>query len=154
PEGRVTFYFRPRSVRVAPNAHAPAELTVRASAPWSGQEARRTLTIKATAGTDLSAERYVTFVQKPRIPHGPVRFIGIAAAVAILAGATLAGALVRNAGDNKPNSQQSQAVPPGTSLTPTTAPPGPSSPAASSPSGKAPSAAVMPPGSVVLDPAQ
>jgi hypothetical protein len=160
PEGRVAFYFRPRSVRVAPNASAPAELTVRAPAPWSGQEARRTLTIKATAGTDLSAERHVTFVQKPRIPRGPVRFIGIATAVAILAGATLAGALVRNAADNKSNPQQSQqGLPPGPpivipGLSSTPAQPPASSPAASASGGKAPSAAVMPPGSVVLDPAQ
>jgi hypothetical protein len=98
-------------------------------------------------------------VQKPRIPRGPVRFIGIAVAVAVLAGATLAGALVRNAADNKPNPQQSQAgLPPGPpivipGLTPTSAQPAASA-SASSPAGKAPSAAVMPPGSVVLDPAQ
>src|SRR5436190_7480493 len=42
PEGAVAFFFRPRSVRVAPNATAPAEVTVRAPAPWSGPELRRT----------------------------------------------------------------------------------------------------------------
>jgi hypothetical protein len=158
PEGRVRFYFRPRSVRVAPNASAPATLTAQAAAPWSGQELRRTLTIRATAGTDLSAERQVTFVQRPRIPRGPVRVVGIAVAVGVLAAATLAGALVRNA-DQKDKDKASVSQTQGTtggsggSSTgpngggPTTAAPGASG-------GKSASPAVLPPGSVVIDPAQ
>ncbi len=155
PEGRVRFYFRPRSVRVAPNASAPATLTAQAAAPWSGQELRRTLTIRATAGADLSAERHVTFVQRPRIPRGPVRVVGIAIAVAVLAAATLAGALVRNAADQKANAGQSQgptggsgAASAGGGAT------GPSSPPASAAGGRSGSPAVLPPGSVVIDPAQ
>src|SRR5256886_1571443 len=97
PERKVGFSFRPRSVQIAPNSSAPAQVTVRARAPWSGQEVRRSLTVRATSGTDLAAEKQVTFVQKPRIPGGPMRVVGIAVAVGVLAAATLAGALVRNA---------------------------------------------------------
>jgi hypothetical protein len=111
PEGIVNFSFRPRSVRVAPNASAPAQVTVRAPAPWSGPEARRTLTVRANATGDLSSEKHLTFVQRPRIPGGPLRFVGIALAVGVLATATLAGALVRNASNNsKAGPNQSQAA--------------------------------------------
>ena len=96
-ERKVGFSFRPRSVQIAPNSSAPATLTVRARAPWSGQEVRRSLTLRATAPPDLAAERTVTFVQKPRIPGGPLRVVGIAAAVGVLAAATLAGALMSRA---------------------------------------------------------
>jgi hypothetical protein len=154
PEGRVRFFFRPRSVRVAPNASAPAQLTVRAAVPLSGQEARRMLTIKATATGDLSAEKLVTFVQKPRVPGGPLRFAGIAAAVAVLAAATLAGALMRNAADNKPAPGQTQQTPaPGPPLIPPAPAPqsGASSAASSTPSGKPSSAAPLPSGTTVID---
>jgi hypothetical protein len=96
-ERKVAFSFRPRSVQIAPNSSAPATLTARARAPWSGQEMRRSLTLRATAPPDLAAERTVTFVQKPRIPGGPLRVVGIAAAVGVLAAATLAGALMSKA---------------------------------------------------------
>jgi hypothetical protein len=55
------------------------------------------LTVRATAAPDLAAERTVTFVQKPRIPGGPLRVVGIAVAVGVLAAATLAGALMSKA---------------------------------------------------------
>jgi hypothetical protein len=160
PEGAVGFSFRPRSVRVAPNASAPAQLTVRAMAPWSGHEARRTLTVRAEATGDLTTEKQLTFVQKPRIPSGPMRFVGIALAVGVLAAATLAGALVRNASSaNKstPSQNVATALPPGPPITiPGTSPAAPpaastSSPAAG-PSSSAP--APVPSGAVVLDPAQ
>jgi hypothetical protein len=120
-ERKVAFSFRPRSVQIAPNSSAPATVTVRARAPWSGQEVRRSLTVRASASADLAAERTVTFVQKPRIPGGPVRVVGIAAAVGVLAAAILAGALMskarQQADPNKNNTaanaaQQPLAVPP------------------------------------------
>src|SRR5947199_144828 len=86
----------PRTTLFAFYPHV-ATLTVRARAPWSGQEMRRSLTLRATAPPDLAAERTVTFVQKPRIPGGPLRVVGIAAAVGVLAAATLAGALMSKA---------------------------------------------------------
>ena len=162
PEGVVGFFFRPRSVRVAPNATAPAELTVRAAAPWSGQELRRTLTVRAAAGTDLSSEKLVTFTQRPRIPGGPLRFVGIALAVGVLATATLAGALMRNVADSKPGAAQSQPAATGVAAGPplqivTSAPP--SAPASSAPPAGSPSAGksagTSAPGTAtVLDPSQ
>src|SRR5947207_7330414 len=91
-ERKVGFSFRPRSVQIAPNSSAPATLTVRARAPWSGQEVRRSLTVRATAPPDLAAERTVTFVQKPRSPGGPLRVVGVAGAVGVLAAPAVAGA--------------------------------------------------------------
>src|SRR5439155_27376566 len=84
-ERKVGFAFRPRSVQIAPNSSAPATLTARARAPWTGQEVRRTLTVRASAAADLAAERTVTFVQRPRVPGGPMKVVGIAAAVRALA---------------------------------------------------------------------
>jgi hypothetical protein len=161
PEGAVNFSFRPRAVRVAPNASAPALLTVRAPAPWSGPELRRTLTVRATAGGDLSSEKLLTFVQRPRVPGGPLRFVGIALAVGILATATLAGALMRNVADNKPGPGQSQGAPPNVGpplviATGSTPPGNGSSTAPSSPAGTASSSAPapVPSGASVLDPSQ
>ena len=164
PEGRVKFFFRPRSVRVAPNASAPAQLTVQAAAPWTGQELRRTLTVRASAGTDLAAEKTITFVQRPRIPGGPLRFVGIALAVGVLATAILVGALMRNAQPKNgtgPNASMTQtgpaAGPPLTQVPGSSAPPagGPSS-AAPSTAGSAtgPSLAPVPAGAGVVDPGQ
>jgi hypothetical protein len=108
-EQKVAYSFRPRSVQIAPNSSAPATLTARARAPWTGQEARRTLTIRASASAELSAEKAVTFVQKPRVPGGPMRVVGIAGAVAVLAGAIIAGALVsKSHQQNNPPQQQQQ----------------------------------------------
>jgi hypothetical protein len=161
PEGAVGFSFRPRSVRVAPNASAPAQLSVRAMAPWSGQEARRTLTVRATATGDLTTEKQLTFVQRPRIPSGPMRFVGIALAVGVLAAATLAGALVRNASSNaKPGAGAAATGPAfgpplqvvGTSAAPASSPAGAASNPAAGASSSAP--APVPSGAVVLDPAQ
>jgi hypothetical protein len=156
PQGQVRFYFRPRSVRVAPNATAPAQLTVQAAAPWTGQEQRRTLTIRATAGTDLSAEKTVTFVQRPRIPGGPLRFVGIALAVGVLATATLAGALMRNAADAKPGGGAAQGQQPPPAGPPVVVPggPGPTTPAAPASSapgnGNASAPAPFPPGAAMV----
>ena len=66
-ERKVSFAFRPRSVQIAPNSTAPATVTVKARAPWTGQEVRRTLTVKASAPPDLAAERNITFVQRPLV---------------------------------------------------------------------------------------
>ncbi len=93
-ERKVTFAFRPRSIQIAPNSSAPATLTVRARAPWTGQEVRRPLTVRASAGPDLAVERNVTFVQKPRVPGGPMKVAGLATAVLVLAGATIGGAVL------------------------------------------------------------
>lgn len=163
PEGAVGFSFRPRSVRVAPNASAPAQLTVRAMVPWSGQEARRTLTVRAVATGDLATEKQLTFVQRPRIPSGPMRFVGIALAVGVLAAATLAGTLVRNASSNAksgPPQNAATALPPGPPIvipgTSAAAPPAgtsSSSPAAGT-SASASAPAAVPSGALVLDPAQ
>src|SRR5207248_8087881 len=136
-ERKVSFAFRPRSVQIAPNSTAPATVTVKARAPWTGQEVRRTLTVKASAPPDLAAERNITFVQRPRVPGGPMKVAGIAAAVLVLAGATIGAALVNKAHDkpNQPNVAISVPPPPsGMSLAPV--PGGPSAAASQAGNGK------------------
>jgi hypothetical protein len=105
-EKKVNFAFRPRSVQIAPNSSAPATVTARARAPWTGQEVRRMLTVRAAAAPDLAAEKSITFVQRPRVPGGPMKVAGIAAAVLVLAGATIAGALMNKARDNASKANQ------------------------------------------------
>jgi hypothetical protein len=97
-ENQVDFTFRPRSLELRPGESAPARLVARGPVPWTGQEARRTLTVRASAPPDLSAERTLSFVQRVRLRGGLLRTVGMAAGVAVLAGATFGGALVvRNA---------------------------------------------------------
>jgi hypothetical protein len=130
-ERKVSFAFRPRSVQIAPNSSAPATVTVKARAPWTGQEVRRTLTVRASAPPDLAAERNLTFVQRPRVPGGPMKVAGIAAAVLVLAGATVGAALLNKAHDKPaPNVTISlPPPPPGMSLAPVPPGTGPSAPA-------------------------
>jgi hypothetical protein len=138
-ERKVSFSFRPRSVQIAPNSSAPATLTVRARAPWSGQEVRRSLTVRATSSADLAAERTVTFVQKPRIPGGPVRVVGIAAAVGVLAAAILAGALMSKARQQADPNRNNPPI-----ATPPLAVPPPALGVSTAPAGKASGAPVPP----------
>jgi hypothetical protein len=162
-ERKVVFAFRPRSVRIAANSSATVTLTVRARAPWSGQEARRALTLRATAQPDLVVERTATFVQRPRIPRGPVRVVGIAAAVAVLAGATIAGALVSRAKQDAARAIQppptSQPLSQPLSLPPvapgvSTAPAGSTGPVPNPPAGTGPASPAGPGASSAASPAK
>lgn len=154
-EDQVDFTFRPRRLELQPGESAPAKLVARGRVPWTGQEARRTLTVRAAAAPDLSAERTVSFVQRVRLRGGLLRTLGLAGGVAVLAGATLGGAyLVRNAKQILPPIIMGQ---PATTqpAAPTGGPTGqPTSPAASAPGGGGQSAsasAPAPPGQVLVD---
>jgi hypothetical protein len=152
-EGEVDFTFRPRSLELEPGESKEAKLITRAAVPWTGQEARRMLTVRATAGPEMSAERALSFVQRVRLKGGLLRTVGMATGVAAIAGATLGGAvLVRNGFRlpfNPPPPPQAAPVttPP---TTPTTEPPkSPTSTGTGSPS-STPSASAVP-GQVVVD---
>lgn len=93
PENRVGFEFEPRELRLAPGMAGNAQLTVRADAPITGQEVRRSMTLRAHAG-ELTVEKPLTFVQRPRIKGGLLKMSGIAAAVALMAAATVGGAML------------------------------------------------------------
>jgi hypothetical protein len=93
PENRVGFEFEPRELRMAPGMAANARLVVRADAPLTGQEVRRAMTLRAHAG-ELTVEKPLTFVQRPRIAGGLLKMSGLAAAVALMAGATVGGAML------------------------------------------------------------
>jgi len=131
-EGRVSFGFRPRTVQVAPGGVAHAELTVRGAVPWTGQEVRRNLRVRASAGPDLAAERMLSFVQKVRIRGGAMRAGALMAGLAVVAGTTLGGgALVARsvAGIHIPGFPPPQPPPPPPAATTpavggTSAPPG------------------------------
>jgi hypothetical protein len=94
PEDKVRFSFRPRALQLPTGTTAPAQLTVRAPVPWTGQELRRSLTVRAEARPDVTVERQVAFVQHPRVAGKALRVAGIAAGVAVLAGASIAGPLL------------------------------------------------------------
>jgi hypothetical protein len=103
-ENRVGFEFEPRELRMAPGMVAQARLAVRADAPLTGQDVRRAITVRAHAG-ELTVERPLTFTQRPRIAGGLLRISGIAAGVALLAGATVGGALLIRGGKQNPAAQ-------------------------------------------------
>jgi P pilus assembly chaperone PapD len=99
-EDKVAFAFRPAAVQLDPGGRAEVQLVVRAAAPWTGREVRRALTVRA-AGPDVSAGRDLTFLQRPRVPGGPLRVAGIAAAVAVLAAAPIAGGAIAKQKDRQ-----------------------------------------------------
>jgi hypothetical protein len=95
PERRVTVAFEPPTVDVWPGAVAQAVLNVHAGVPWSKEKQRR-LTVEARGGDPgtVRAGGTATFVQRPRFASKLARFGGLAAAVALVAGAVVVGAVI------------------------------------------------------------
>ncbi|WP_374065057.1 hypothetical protein V5P93_004264 [Actinokineospora auranticolor] len=142
PERRVGFEFDPERVLLEPGTGSGVAVRVRANAPFTGQEVRRALTLRAHAG-ELESERPATFVQRPRLAGGLVRVAGIAAGIAALAGAAVGGALLIR--DNK-TEQVAQLLPTPPAIP--TALPQPSSPPSlpsSLPPSSVPSPSSLPP---------
>jgi len=96
PENLVGFDIRPRELRLEPGMAASAQITASAMPPLTGQDVRRSLTLRAHAG-DVMVERPVALVQKPRIKGGWMKIGALTAGLAVLTGATLGGAaLIRS----------------------------------------------------------
>lgn len=158
PENRVGFEFEPRELRLAPGMAGNARLTVHADAPLTGQEVRRAMTLRAHAG-ELTVEKPLTFVQRPRIAGGLLKMSGLAAAVALLAGATVGGAvLIRGAKQTAQTSplQHAQQLFPtapnhGGATTAPAAPTTAATPAATTSNAAATSAGAPPPVSTLVD---
>ncbi|WP_415830413.1 hypothetical protein, partial [Kibdelosporangium persicum] len=93
PENRVGFKFAPRELRLEPGMVAGAQVTVNSDQPLTGQEKRRSATLRANAG-DTVVEKPVSFVQRPKIRGGWMKFAALAAGLAVLGGATVGGALL------------------------------------------------------------
>lgn len=106
PENRVGFKFEPREIRLEPGMVAGAQVTVNSDAPLTGQEVRRSMTLRANAG-ETTVERPVTFVQGPRIRSGWMKFGALAASLAVLGGMTYGGAMLLRdlKADNAANAQ-------------------------------------------------
>lgn len=160
-ENRVGFDFEPRALQLPPGAYTSAQLAVRADPPLTGQEVRRNLTLNANAG-ELSVTRPVVFAQRPRIAGGLMRVAGLAAGIAVLAGATVGGAvLIRGA--KQANVAQAAAVATSAAARPatagntttqqptTTAAPAQPPPASSSTPASQPSTSAVPPNSTIVD---
>ncbi len=95
PERRVSAAFQPPTVDVWPGAVAQAVLDVHAAVPWSKEKQRR-LTVEARGGDPgtVLAGTTATFVQRPRFASKLARAGGLAAAVALVAGAVVVGAVI------------------------------------------------------------
>jgi hypothetical protein len=93
PENRVGFKFEPKELRLEPGMAAGAQITVNSDPPLTGQEIRRMMTLRAHSG-DTVAEKPLTFVQRPRIRGGMMKFGALAAGLAVLGGMTYGGAKV------------------------------------------------------------
>jgi hypothetical protein len=115
PEAAVGFAFRPRSIEVPAGATASATVAVDARRPWTGQEHRRPITLRAVGGPDLEAQQVVTFIQRPRVRGGLMRLVGMATGVSVLAGASIGAALLTRARQEAthPTGNASAAVTPG-----------------------------------------
>ncbi|MEU0885658.1 hypothetical protein ABZ345_44345 [Lentzea sp. NPDC005914] len=101
PENRVGFEFEPAQATLEPGTATGAQIRVRANAPFTGQEVRRALTLRAHAG-DITVERPATFVQRPKVAGGLLRVGSIAAGIAVLAVAAVGGALIIKDGKTDP----------------------------------------------------
>lgn len=168
PENQVGFEFSPRELLMEPGTIAGATLTVRANAPMTGQELRRTLTLRAHAH-ELTVEKQVAFLQRPRIAGGLLRVGGMAAGLAVLAGSAVGGALLIRDAKQENAAQTGQLTPPAITqpgANPTEAPNqagntgGPTQPATSAPgesttpgapSGASTTSGQLPPGSKIAD---
>jgi hypothetical protein len=136
PENRVGFKFEPRELRLAPGTAAGANMTVHSDPPLTGQEIRRSMTLRAHSGETVT-EKPLTFVQRPRIRGGMMKFGALAAGLAVLGGMTYGGAKVlRDLKTNNtaaasslptPTQNPTQGVP--TAPQPATTPPATSPPA-------------------------
>nr|WP_042193257.1 hypothetical protein [Kibdelosporangium sp. MJ126-NF4]CEL20668.1 serine/threonine protein kinase [Kibdelosporangium sp. MJ126-NF4]CTQ89580.1 serine/threonine protein kinase [Kibdelosporangium sp. MJ126-NF4] len=93
PENRVGFKFAPREIRLKPGMVAGSQVTVNSDQPLTGQEKRRSATLRANAGETV-VEKPVSFVQRPKIRGGWMKFGALAAGLAVLGGATVGGALL------------------------------------------------------------
>ena len=91
PENRVGFRFEPKELRLEPGMAAGANLVVNSDPPLTGQEIRRSITIRAHAG-ETTVDKPLTFVQRPRIKGGMMKFGALAAGLAVLGGMTYGGA--------------------------------------------------------------
>ncbi|WP_143231125.1 COG1470 family protein [Actinosynnema sp. ALI-1.44] len=113
PENRVGFKFAPREIRLEPGMVAGSQVTVNSDQPLTGQEKRRSATLRANAGETV-VEKPVSFVQRPKIRGGWMKFGALAAGLAVLGGATVGGALLLRdikgdqtvAANNNPAAQQ------------------------------------------------
>lgn len=88
PERRVQFRFTPPDVALRPRQTAHVAVTAVADRPWTGQEARRALTLTAGAG-DVTAAQTVTLVQPPRLAPVVLRSVAGVVALLVMAGALL-----------------------------------------------------------------
>ncbi len=88
PENRVGFKFAPRELRLEPGMVAGSQVTVNSDQPLTGSEKHRSATLRAHAGETVS------FVQRPKIRGGWMKFGALAAGLAVLGGATVGGALL------------------------------------------------------------
>ncbi|MCE7011218.1 hypothetical protein LWC34_51690 [Kibdelosporangium philippinense] len=93
PENRVGFKFAPRELRLEPGMVAGSQVTVNSDQPLTGSEKHRSATLRANAGETV-VEKPVSFVQRPKIRGGWMKFGALAAGVAVLGGATVGGALL------------------------------------------------------------
>ncbi|SMC54297.1 COG1470 family protein [Kibdelosporangium aridum] len=93
PENRVGFKFAPRELRLEPGMVAGSQVTVNSDQPLTGSEKHRSATLRAHAGETV-VEKPVSFVQRPKIRGGWMKFGALAAGLAVLGGATVGGALL------------------------------------------------------------
>lgn len=91
PENRVGFKFEPKQMRLEPGQAAGANVMVNSDRPLTGQDIRRSVTLRANAG-ETTVEKPLTFVQTPRIKGGMMKFGALAAGLAVLGGLTYGGA--------------------------------------------------------------
>jgi hypothetical protein len=127
PENRVGFKFEPREIRLEPGMATGANITVNSDPPLTGQDIRRSVTLRANAG-ETTVEKPLTFVQRPRIKGGMMKFGALAAGLAVLGGLTYGGARMMrdlktsNTAAQSPL-QQTQIQPTQPQVPPTQAPP-------------------------------
>jgi hypothetical protein len=112
PENRVGFKFEPREIRLEPGMAAGANISVNSDPPLTGQDIRRSVTLRAHAG-ETTVDKPLTFVQRPRIRGGMMKFGALAAGLAVLGGMTYGGAkLLRDL--KTENTAQTSQLPPQT----------------------------------------
>lgn len=95
-QGKASFTITPPGVALSAGGTQPVQVQIRSRGPFSGNERRSSVTVRAAAGGEQRGEAKVTFVQQPRVAAAVLRVLGVALAVAVVAGSIMGGAVLAN----------------------------------------------------------
>jgi len=116
-QGKASFFLNPPGVALPARGTQPVQVQIRSRGPFSGNERRSAVTVRAMAGGEQRGETRVTFVQQPRVASAVLRVLGIVLAVAVVAASIIVGGILGRSDDTVTPTQQATTQQPTTVTT-------------------------------------